>query len=81
MVQQSASREQSLDRDLERRVVNYLISRHIPAGRVLEVEAENGVVTVRGRVKTFYQKQVCAHTCRRVAGVHELIDAIEVGAA
>jgi osmotically-inducible protein OsmY len=38
-------------------------------------------VTVRGRVKTFYQKQVCAHTCRRVAGVNQLIDAIEVGAA
>jgi osmotically-inducible protein OsmY len=75
------SREQTHDRDLERRVLNYLISRHIPASRVLEVEAENGVVTVRGKVKTFYQKQVCAHTCRRVAGVNQLIDAIEVGAA
>lgn len=68
----------SADRDLERRVVNYLAGRHLPALRHLAVEAHNGTVTLRGRVRTFYEKQLCQHCCRRVAGVIEYVDAIDV---
>lgn len=66
------------DRDLERRVVSYLLGRHVPGLRHLAVEANNGTVTLRGRVQTFYEKQLCHHTCKRVAGVVKLIDAVDV---
>ncbi|HVA45915.1 MAG TPA: BON domain-containing protein [Pirellulales bacterium] len=66
------------DRDLERRVVNFLAERHVPGLRHLEVEAQNGTVTLRGRVHSFYEKQLCQAVCRRVAGVVRYIDAIDV---
>ena len=73
-------REQS-DRDLERRVANYLASSHVPGLRHLEVEAENGVVTLRGRVHSFYEKQLCQAFCRRVAGVVRYVDNVDVAHA
>jgi osmotically-inducible protein OsmY len=66
------------DRDLERRVTNYLAERFRPSLRRLEVEARGGAVTLRGSVHSFYEKQVAIHSCRRVAGVRELIDAVDV---
>ena len=66
------------DRDLERRVTSFLAARHVPGLRNLSVEAENGVVTVSGQVLTFYEKQLCNQCCRRVAGVLELINAVDV---
>ena len=66
------------DRDLERRVTNYLAARHVPGLRRLAVQAAGGVVTVSGRVLTFYEKQLASQCCRRVAGVMELINAVDV---
>lgn len=66
--------------DLERRVVNYLVGRQMPSLRHLNVTAENGVVTISGRVKSFYEKQLCQQCCRRVAGVVKLVDDVLVGA-
>jgi len=68
----------SHDRDLERRVVNYLLGHKIPALRRIEVEADNGTVVVRGQVPSFYQKQLCIHCSRRVAGVVRLVDQVKV---
>jgi osmotically-inducible protein OsmY len=78
MLQQADLRDRAANRELERRVVNYLISRHIPGVRWLEVEADQGVVTISGKVKSYYQKQLCSHCTRRVAGVVQLVDGIEV---
>lgn len=69
--------EQS-DRDLKRRVGIYLAGQHVPGLRHLEIEAENGTVTLRGRVHSFYERQLCQSLCRRVAGVLQYIDAIDV---
>lgn len=66
------------DLDLERRVVNYLAGRFIPSLRRLAVESVGGTVTVRGQVSSFYEKQVALHCCQRVAGVRELVDAVDV---
>ena len=66
------------DRDLERRVTTFLAGRHVPGLRNLAVEAQNGVVTVSGQVLTFYEKQLCNQCCRRVAGVLELINSVNV---
>lgn len=69
---------ESADRDLERRVVSFLNERHVPGLRHLEVEAHNGTVVLRGRVRSFYEKQLCQAVCRRVAGVVRYVDAIDV---
>ena len=66
------------DRELERRVTNYLLGHKMPALRHIEVESDNGTVTIRGRVSSFYQKQLCINCSRRVAGVVRLIDELTV---
>jgi osmotically-inducible protein OsmY len=69
---------QRADRDLRMRVVNYLFGQHVSELRHLDVEARRGVVTLRGRVHTFHQKQLCLNCCQRVAGVLQIDDQIEV---
>lgn len=69
---------ESADRELERRVVNFLAGRHVPGLRHLEVSAQGGTVTVSGRVRSFYEKQLCQECCKRVAGVIKLIDDVDV---
>jgi len=66
------------DQDLERRVFQYLLDRRMPGLRQLSVEAHGGTVTLRGRVRTFYEKQLCTNICRRVAGVIRLEDLVAV---
>jgi osmotically-inducible protein OsmY len=66
------------DHALERRVENFLAMCGIPGAKRLGVRATEGVVTVSGIVSSFYQRQLCTHACRRVAGVHRLIDQIAV---
>ena len=68
----------SPDDDLRQRIVTYLVSRQIPGAKSLAIRAENGVVTVAGKLESFYYKQLCTHACRRVAGVLDLVDEIEV---
>jgi osmotically-inducible protein OsmY len=66
------------DADLERRILNYLFNRGISALRQIDVQVRRGTVELRGRVYSFYQKQLCINCCRRVAGVVGLIDRIAV---
>lgn len=69
------------DDDLRQRVARFLSSRHFPAFRKIQVDVEHGTVTLRGRVCSFYEKQVALTTCQRVAGVLTLIDDIAVKGA
>jgi osmotically-inducible protein OsmY len=69
------------DRDLERRVVNYLMGRQMPTLRQIHVEADQGTVRLRGEVRSFYQKQLCLNCTRRVAGVLDLVDELNVVSA
>jgi hypothetical protein len=66
------------DRELERRIIGFLEAKHVPALRYLGVKAHSGVVTLTGRVYTFYEKQLCNQCCRRVAGVQQLINDVDV---
>jgi osmotically-inducible protein OsmY len=66
------------DQDLSRRVRSFLNEAHMPGLRNLAVEASNGIVTVSGLVKTYYEKQLGGMRARRVAGVVKLIDQIRV---
>jgi hypothetical protein len=66
------------DSDLRRRVKTFLSTSHRPGLRGLEVEAQGGVIRLRGNVKTFYEKQLSAQLAQRVAGVVRLIDEVIV---
>jgi hypothetical protein len=66
------------DRELELRVIRFLEAKHVPALRYLEVRAQAGIVTLSGRVYTFYEKQLCNQCCRRVNGVRQLINEVDV---
>lgn len=66
------------DSALERRVVTFLVNRHVPALRHLRVAVNRGVVTLSGRVSTFYEKQLSHASARRVAGVQRVLDQVRV---
>lgn len=72
--------ERDIDHDLEltRRVRSFLAEAHMPGLRNLAVEALNGVVTISGQVRTYYEKQLGGMGARRVAGVVKLVDQIRV---
>ncbi len=67
-----------VDQDLKQRVSDYLLSRQMFALRNLDVQTDQGVVTLTGQVATFYEKQIALNVCRRVAGVYQLVDHVEV---
>ena len=67
------------DFDLQRRVGAFLAGQHRPALRNLHVNAKAGIVTLRGNVPTFYEREIAVRIARRVAGVVKLIDEIIVG--
>ena len=66
------------DRDLLLRVKGFLHQRGYGPHRTLAITVERGVVLVRGRVPTYYLRQVAVECIKRVAGVTQLIDRIEV---
>src|SRR4051812_35227318 len=68
------------DEQLRQSVLTLLARRNVPALRHLEVEARNGVVTLRGRVSCFYEKQISHHVVRHTDGVSELVDLVDVRA-
>jgi len=74
----SITSDVSADVDLERRVANFLAARHLRELRELTVVVRDGVVVLRGRVSTFYVRQLASACCRRVAGVSQVIDHIFV---
>jgi osmotically-inducible protein OsmY len=69
------------DQQLATRVKNFLLSKAMPGRGQLDVSAEGGVVTLRGRVGSFYHKQLWVHGAQRVAGVNRVIDELQVPAA
>lgn len=66
------------DRDVRFRVESYLNSKHFPSFRSLDVQVEQGIVTLTGSVENFHERQVALHTCMRVAGVLEMVDQVQV---
>ena len=66
------------DAQLTRRVVNYLAQQQRPALRRVHVECSDGCVLLRGRLPSFYEKQLCLSACQRVAGVLRIVDELKV---
>jgi osmotically-inducible protein OsmY len=48
------------------------------APKTLRFETKEGRVTLRGRVGSFFQKQMAQEALRRVAGVEEIANELEV---
>jgi BON domain-containing protein len=67
------------DADLQTRITSHLETRGYPAFRDLTVAARKGVVTLDGWLPSYFVKQVAIETCRHIAGVMQVIDAIQVG--
>ena len=69
------------DRELKRRVTDYLFGYKVPMLRdIVEVEVFGDRVVLRGRVPLYYHKQMCISCCLRVLGVHTVHDQIVVEA-
>lgn len=66
------------DAELRTRVLHFLADSNMPGLRHLQVAAANGTVTLSGRVRTYYEKQLSQQRCRRVAGVVQLVDNVVV---
>jgi BON domain len=74
-----ANSESSLaDQDLARSIIHRLRDQHVPDLRRLEVSADKGVITIRGQVSSFHQRQLGIHCCQAVAGVVHINDQINV---
>ena len=63
---------------LEDRVHGALQRNPHVAGRNLRFEAEEGRITLRGVVQSYYQKQMAQEAIRRVDGVCEIANDLEV---
>jgi carbon storage regulator len=69
---------EAADRELERRIKNFLEGLNLPALRDLELEVRSGAAVITGRVYTFYQKQLATSCCQRVAGVLSVLNKVRV---
>lgn len=70
----------TFDHELERRVRHFFKTQNPTALRGADIEVEQGVVTLRGTVRSFYARQVLVHGSRRVAGVQSVVDELRVEA-
>jgi hypothetical protein len=65
---------------LRQRVRLFLATSHIPTLRHVDVEIDGDVVLLRGKVRSYYEKQMALQFASRVAGVIQVVDSIEVRA-
>ena len=66
------------DQDLQHRVALFVQQKQLTTGARLQIEARRGVVTLKGTVSTFHQRQLLFASARRVAGVIGVQDELEV---
>ncbi len=66
------------DVEIQRLVVVHLAEKNRPSLRRLAVEVHQGMITLRGSVTSFYEKQLAIHSCVCVAGCGHLVDAVQV---
>jgi osmotically-inducible protein OsmY len=73
-VEKPISREQ----ELSRRVTECLWSSNLPALRRVSVEVRRNTVILRGKVGSFYDRQIAVARAATVAGVARVVDVLEV---
>lgn len=65
---------EKINADMQRRVRSFLATRSEPGLRRIDIEADGSRITLRGQVRSYYERQLAVHCCRRVAGVTEVVD-------
>jgi len=70
--------EIALTSTLANQLKTELAVQHRPNLRHLSVDLLQGLVTVRGIVDSFYEKQLAIHTCQAVLGGSEWVDQVVV---
>ena len=70
--------EPEADLDLLRRATRFLQDRQPSLLGRVQLAAELGIVTVRGVVRSFYERQLVVACIRRVAGVRQVVDLLVV---
>jgi hypothetical protein len=68
----------SIDQHLRESILEGLAKRGIRVSDELTLDVDHRAVTVRGRVESYYQRQLIVHSIRLVPGVGELKDAVDV---
>jgi hypothetical protein len=68
----------SIDRHLRERILDRLAQRGIRVSDELTLDVHQRAVTVRGRVDSYYQRQLIIHSIRLVPGIGALQDAVDV---
>ena len=71
----ATDRDVSLRSELHR----MLAAQHVEALRAITIKVQDGTITMRGQVSSFYQKQLCISCYQRVQARGPLVDGIEVG--
>jgi hypothetical protein len=66
------------DSQVEHGIRELLKARCISGLRWFEVEARQGIATIRAQVNSEYSHRACYECCRRMPGVRYVIDYIEV---
>jgi osmotically-inducible protein OsmY len=66
------------DRVIALKVAHALAALQVPILRTLEVSVHEGHVTLRGRVRTYYERQLAHAHARRTAGVKSVRGEISV---
>jgi osmotically-inducible protein OsmY len=74
MIQINEEFESSQDFEIQESVRAFLNAQNVPSLRRLVVSVSAGTVTLRGQVRTFYERQLSQQCLRRIAGVQQLID-------
>lgn len=71
----------SCDRDgvtLGDRIVDSLYSSNMPGLRRILIEIHNDVVTLRGQLSSFYERQMAVTRVEQTAGVGQVVDRLDV---
>jgi osmotically-inducible protein OsmY len=78
--EQFSAAQATISSDTLERVRLFLSANSMPALRRLQVDENGDAIELRGRVSTFYEKQVATECARRVAGVIRVVNLIVVSA-
>ncbi len=74
----AASDSSPEDQDFLSRLRGQLAGQHLKALKELQVEVSELAVTLRGCVNSFYERQMALTCTRRVAGLRQIVDHIDV---
>ena len=69
------------DSHIEHGIYEFLKARDVAGLHYLNVQAHNGIAELRGLADSAMVRALCVECCRRVTGVRQVIDMLEVSAA